>query len=143
MLLVSFDFIYVVNGPRIYSIPFSPSTSVLASMHSNRTMVRWYLHTQICRMMYCFESIQCPSSNDCIIRIIHVYDVKYNFLYFGVMDITEGDWHCYFPKCHYLLSFEATQGVRCIMYFVILLLHLSESFLKIMSAALPVSTRTL
>jgi hypothetical protein len=79
-------------------------------------------------MKYCFESIQCPSSNDHIIRIIHVYDFKYNLLCSGVVDITEGDWHCYFFMCHYLLSSEATQGVCCIMYFFILLLHLSEGF---------------
>jgi hypothetical protein len=128
MLLVCFDFIYIVNGPRICLIPFGPSSSLLASMHSNRTLVRWYLHTQICWMKYCFERIQCPSSNDCIIRIIHVYNVKYNLLCSSVVDITEGDWHCYFSKCHYLLSSEATQGVHCIMYFVIWLFHLCEGF---------------
>jgi hypothetical protein len=44
------------------------------------------------------------------------------------VNITEGDWHCYFPKCYYLSSFEATQGLRCIMYFVILFLRLPECF---------------
>jgi hypothetical protein len=117
-------------GHGICPIPFDPSRSLLASMHSNRTMIRWYLHTQICRMEYCFESIQCPSSNDCIVRILHVYNVKYNLLYYGVVYIAEGDWHCYFSKCHYLFSSEASQGVCCIMYFVILLLHLPEGFCK-------------
>jgi hypothetical protein len=46
------------------------------------------------------------------------------------MKLTEGDWHCYLPECHYLPSSEATQGVCCIMYLIILLLHLSESFCK-------------
>jgi hypothetical protein len=46
------------------------------------------------------------------------------------MNITEGDWHCYLPECHYLSSSEATQGVCCIMYLIILLLHLPKSFCK-------------
>jgi hypothetical protein len=41
---------------------------------------------------------------------------------------TEGDWHCYHSKCHYLPSSEAAQGVRCIINFVILLLHLPKGF---------------
>ena len=81
-------------------------------------------------MKYCFESIQCPSPNDCIVRIIHVYNVKCNLLCYGVVHITESDWHCYFSKFHYLLSSEATQGVCCIVYLVVLLLHLSEGFCK-------------
>jgi hypothetical protein len=81
-------------------------------------------------MKYRFENIQCSSSNDCIVRIIHVYNVKYNLLSYGVVHVSEGNWHCYLSKCHYLLSFEATQGVCCIMYLVVLLLHLSESFCK-------------
>jgi hypothetical protein len=79
-------------------------------------------------MEYCFEGIQYPSSNDCIVRIVHVDNVKYNLFCSCVVNITEGDWHCYFPKFHYLPSSEATQGVRCIMYFVILFLHLPEGF---------------
>jgi hypothetical protein len=98
MLLVSFSFIYIVNGPGIHPIPFGPSSSLLASMHYNRTLIGCYLHTQIYWMKYCFESIQCPSSNDCIVRIIHVYNVKYNLLCSGVMHIAKGDWHCYFTS---------------------------------------------
>ena len=37
--------------------------------------------------------IKYPSSNDCIIRIIHVYNVKYNLLCSGVVHTAEGDWH--------------------------------------------------
>jgi hypothetical protein len=46
------------------------------------------------------------------------------------MHVAEGNLHCYFSKCHYLLSSEATQRVCCIVYLVILLLHLSEGFCK-------------
>jgi hypothetical protein len=143
MVLVSFGFIYVVNGPQIYPIPFGPSSSLLASMHINRTLVRWYLHTQICWIKYCFESIQCPLSNDCITRIIHVYNVKYNLLCSGVVNITKGDWHCYFPKCHYLLSSKATQGcvASCILSSCSCICL--KAFAKIMFAALPMTTRTL
>jgi hypothetical protein len=81
-------------------------------------------------MKYCFESIQCSLSNDCIVRIIHVYNVKYILLSSGVVHVVKGDCHCYFSKCHYLLSSEATQGVCCIVYLVVLLLHLSEGFCK-------------
>jgi hypothetical protein len=128
MLLVSFGFIYIVDGPRICPIPFDPSSSLLASVHSNRTLIRWYLHKKICWMKYCCESIQCPSSNDCIVRITYVYNVKYILLCSGVMDIAEGDWHCYFSKCHYLFSSEATQGCVASFIFVILFLHLSKGF---------------
>jgi hypothetical protein len=47
---------------------------------------------------------------------------------YGVVNIAEGDWHCYFSKYHYMFSSKATQGVCWIMYFVILLLHLFEGF---------------
>jgi hypothetical protein len=134
MLLMSFSFIYIVNGPEICLIPFGPFSSLLASMHSNRTLIRWYLHTQICWMKYFLESIQCSSSNDCIVRIIHFYNVKYNLLCSTVVHIADGDWHGYFSKCHYLFSSEATKRVSCICL---------KAFAKIMSAALPVSTRTL
>jgi hypothetical protein len=46
------------------------------------------------------------------------------------VNITEGDQHSYLVECHYLPSLEATKGVCCVMYIVILLLHLPESFCK-------------
>ena len=84
----------------------------------------------VCWMKYYLKSIQCSSPNDCIVRIIHVYNVKCNLLCYGVVHITESDWHCYFSKCYYMFSFKATQEVGCIMYFVILFLHLSKGFCK-------------
>jgi hypothetical protein len=46
------------------------------------------------------------------------------------MNITEGDCHSYLPECHYLSFSKATHGVCCIMYLIILLLHLPKSFWK-------------
>ena len=37
-------------------------------------------------------------ANDCIVRIRHVYNVKYNLLCYDVVHITEGDWHCWGPS---------------------------------------------
>jgi hypothetical protein len=66
-----------------------------------------------------------------------------NLLSSGVVHVAEGDWHCYFSKCHYLLSSEATQGcvVLCILSssFCIYL----KAFAEMMYVALPVSIRTL
>jgi hypothetical protein len=117
-----------MDGLSICPVSFGPSTSLLTSIHSDRTLVGWYLHAQICWMEYCFEGIQCPSTNDCIVRIIHINNVEYHLFCSCVVNITEGDWHCYLSKCHYLPSSEATQGVCCIMYLVILLLHLPKGF---------------
>jgi hypothetical protein len=47
-----------------------------------------------------------------------------------VVNIAEGNQHCYLAKCHYLPSSEATEGMCCIMYLIILLLHLPEGFCK-------------
>jgi hypothetical protein len=35
VLLMSFSFVYVVNGPGIYPISFGPSNSLLAFMYNN------------------------------------------------------------------------------------------------------------
>jgi hypothetical protein len=57
-------------------------------------------------------------------------DVKDNLLCSCIVNIAEGNWHSYLAKCHYLPSSEATEGVCCIMYLVILLLHLPKSLRK-------------
>jgi hypothetical protein len=72
-----------------------------------------------CWVNYCFEGIQCPSSNDCIVRIVHVDNVKDNMLCPCVVNIAKGDWHSYLVECHDLSSPEAAKGVCCIMYLVI------------------------
>jgi hypothetical protein len=77
-------------------------------------------------MEYGFEGIKRPSTNDCIVWVFHVNDVKHNLFRPCVVDITEGNLHCHFAKCHNLSSSEATKRVCCIMYLVLWLLHLSE-----------------
>jgi hypothetical protein len=68
--------------------------------------------------------------NDCIVRILHINNIKDHLLCPCIVNIVEGNQHSYLAKCHYLPSSEAIEGVCCIMYFVILLLHLPESFCK-------------
>jgi hypothetical protein len=76
------------------------------------------------------EIIECSSSNDCIVGILHVYNIKYNLLSSGVVYVAKGNWHCYLSKCCYLFPSEATQRMCCSMYFVLLFLHLPESLCK-------------
>jgi hypothetical protein len=47
-----------------------------------------------------------------------------------VVNVAEGNRHCYLPKCHYMPSSEAIEGMCCIVYLIILLLHLPELFCK-------------
>jgi hypothetical protein len=81
-------------------------------------------------MKYCFESIKCPSTNDCIIWVLHVNNVKDNLFSPCVMDKAEGHWHCDFAKRYNLPSSEATKRVCSIMNLVFWLLHLSEGLSK-------------
>jgi hypothetical protein len=81
-------------------------------------------------MEYSFESIERPSTNDCIVWVLHVNNVKNNFLSSCVMDIAEDNRHCDFAKCHNLPSSEATKRVCGIMNLVFWLLHLSEGLSK-------------
>jgi hypothetical protein len=81
-------------------------------------------------MEYCFKGIQRPSTNDCIVGILHINNVKDNLLCPCIVNIAKGDRHSYLAKCHNLSSSEAAEGVRCIMYLVIWLLHLPESLRK-------------
>src|SRR5688572_14616376 len=127
ILPMSFGFIYVMDGLRIRLAYFSSPGSLLASMHSNGPLFRRYLHAKICWVKYCFEGIPCPSSNDCIVRIVHVNNVEANLLCPCVVNIAKGDWHSYLTERHDMSSSEATKGVCCIMYLVIRLLHLLES----------------
>jgi hypothetical protein len=83
-------------------------------------------------MKYCFESIKCPSTNDCIIWVLHVNNVKDNLFSPCVMDKAEGHWHCDFAERYNLSSSEATKRVcsSSIMNLVFWLLHLSEGLSK-------------
>jgi hypothetical protein len=81
-------------------------------------------------MKYCFESIKCSSTDDCIVRVFHVDNVKNNLFSSCVVNITEGNLHCDFAKCHNLPSFESTKRVCSIMNLVLWFLHLPESLCK-------------
>jgi hypothetical protein len=79
-------------------------------------------------MKYCFEGVSSP--NDCIVGILHINNVKDNLLCSCVVNIAKGDRHSYLVECHYLPSTEATERVCCVMYLIILFLHLPKSFHK-------------
>jgi hypothetical protein len=81
-------------------------------------------------MKYCFEGIECPSTNDCIIGILHVNYVKDNLFSPCVVDEAEGHWHCDFAECHNLPSSEATKRMCRIMNLVLWFLHLLEGLCK-------------
>jgi hypothetical protein len=79
-------------------------------------------------MKYRFESIKCPLTNDCIIGVLHVNNVKDNLFSPCVMNKVEGHWHCDFVECYNLPSSEATKRVCSIMNLILWFLHLSEGF---------------
>ena len=81
-------------------------------------------------MKYCFESVECPTTNDCIVGVFHVNNIKHNLFSPCVVDKPEGHWHCDFAKCYNLPSSEATKRVCSIMNLVLWLLHLSEGLSK-------------
>jgi hypothetical protein len=130
ILLISFDFIYIMNSLRICPTSFGSSGSFLTPMYNNGPLFRRYLHTKVCWVEYCFEGIERPSTNDCIVWILHINNIKDNLLCPCVVNVAKGDWHCYFTKCHDLSSSETTKRVCCIMYLVIWLLHLPKSLRK-------------
>jgi hypothetical protein len=92
ILLMSFDFIYVMDGLRICLASFGSLGSLLPSMYNDGPLFRRYLHAKICWVKYCFEGVQCPSTNDCIVRILHTDNVKDNMLCPCVVNIAKGDW---------------------------------------------------
>ena len=81
-------------------------------------------------MKYCFEGIECPSTNDCIVGVFHINNIKYNLFSSCIVDKFEGHWHCDLAKCYNLPSSEATKGMCGIMDLVFGLLHLSEGLSK-------------
>jgi hypothetical protein len=118
------------NGFQICPIPFCSPGSLLASMYNDRPLVRRYLRAKICWVEYCFEGVQRPSTNDCIVGILHIDSVEDNLFCPCIVNIAEGDRHSYLTECHILSSSKAAEGVCCIMYLVILLLHLPKSLRK-------------
>src|SRR5688572_18269005 len=99
-------------------------------MNSNGPLVRRYLQAKVSWMKNCFEGIESTTTNDSIVRILHVNNVKHNLLSPCVVDKSEGYWHGNLPKCYNLPPSEATKRVRSIMDLVFGLLHLSESLSK-------------
>src|SRR5688572_5851111 len=102
ILLISIGFIYVMNSLRIRPTSFGSPSSFLTPMHNNGPLFRWYLHAKVCWVEDSFEGIEHPSSNDCIVWILHFNNIKDNLLCPCVVNVAEGDWHCYLAKCHYL-----------------------------------------
>jgi hypothetical protein len=129
-LLMSFGFIYIMDGFRICLVPFGSPGSLLASMYSDRPLVRRYFHAKICWVEYCFEGVQRPSTNNCIVGVLHIDNFKNNLFCPCIVNIAEGERHSYLAERHDLSSSEAAKGVRCIMYLVIRLLHLPKSLHK-------------
>jgi hypothetical protein len=81
-------------------------------------------------MKYCFESVECPTTNDCIVGVFHVNNIKHNLFSPYVVDKSEGHWHCDLAKCYDLPSSEATKRVCSIMDLVLWLLHLTKGLNK-------------
>jgi hypothetical protein len=77
-------------------------------------------------MKNCFEGIKCPTTNDCIVGVFHVNNIKYNLFSNCIVDKSEGHWHRDLTKCYNLPSSEATKRLCSIMNLVLWLLHLSE-----------------
>jgi hypothetical protein len=81
-------------------------------------------------MKYDFESIECSMTNDCIVGVFHINNMKHNLFSSCIVDKVEGHWHCDFAECCNLSSSEATKRVCSIMNLVLWLLHLSEGLSK-------------
>ena len=69
-------------------------------------------------------------TNDCIVGVFHVNNIKHNLFSSCVVAKSEGHWHCDLAKCYDLSSSEATKRVCSIMNLVFWLLHLSEGLSK-------------
>src|SRR5688572_860686 len=81
-------------------------------------------------MKNCFESIKCPTTNDCIVGVFHVNNIKHNLFSPRIVDKSESHWHCDLAKCYDLPSSKATNRVCSIMNLVLWLLHMSEGLSK-------------
>jgi hypothetical protein len=99
-------------------------------MNSNRPLIRRYLHAKICWVKNCFKSIGCPTTNDCILGVLHVDNIEHNFLSPCIVHKSEGHWHCDLAERYNLPSSKATKKVCSIMNLILWLLHLSEGLSK-------------
>jgi hypothetical protein len=81
-------------------------------------------------MKYCFESIECSTTNYCIVGVFHINDEKHNLFSPCIMDEAEGHWHRDFAERCNLSSSESTKRVCSLMNLILWLLHLSEGLSK-------------
>jgi hypothetical protein len=76
-----------------------------------------------------FECVECSTTNDCIVGVFYVNNIKHNMFSSCIVDKSEGHWHRDLAKCYNLPS-----SGSCICL---------KALANMISAALPVSTRTL
>jgi hypothetical protein len=69
-------------------------------------------------------------TNDCIVGVLHVDNIKHNLLSPCIVDKSEGHWHLDLAKCYDLPSSETTKRVCSIMNRILWLLHLPEGLGK-------------
>jgi hypothetical protein len=69
-------------------------------------------------------------TNDCIVGVLHVDNIKHNLLSPCIVIKSEGHWHRDLAECYNLPSSEATKRVCSIMNLILWLLHLSEGLSK-------------
>jgi hypothetical protein len=81
-------------------------------------------------MKNCFKSIESTTTNDCVVRVLHVNNIKHNLFSPCVVDKSEGYWYRDLAKCYNLPSSEATKGMCGVMDLIFGLLHLSEGLSK-------------
>src|SRR5688500_3722892 len=81
-------------------------------------------------MENCFKSIECPPTNDCIVGVLHVDNVKHNLLSSCIVDKSKGQRHRDLVERYNLPSSEATKRVCSIKNLILWLLHLSEGLSK-------------
>jgi hypothetical protein len=84
-----------MDGLRIRPTSFGSPSSFLTPMYSNGPLLRRYLNAKICWVEYCFEGIERPSTNDCILWILHINNVEDNLLCPCVVNVAERDRHGY------------------------------------------------
>src|SRR5688572_25293730 len=99
-------------------------------MNSNRPLIRRYLHAKICWVKNCFKSIECPTTNDCVVRVFHVNNIKHNLYSPCIVDKSESHWHRDLAECYNLPPSEAIKGMCSIIDLIFGLLHLSEGLSK-------------
>jgi hypothetical protein len=81
-------------------------------------------------MKNCFKNIECTTTNDCIVGVLHVNNIKHNLFSPSIIDKSEGHWHRDLAERYNLSYSEATKRVCSIMNLILWFLHLSEGLSK-------------